>query len=245
MRTFDKAVSFGGGFLVTLGVGIGDDATAAKAAADVAQSTCFQKPVPAIHARKGPNRISFSPVSAYVFNCAPAYWGSEKADQIRALGRRPEMLPWTLGSDYDRPIPRRFAEEAGLRRGSFANKKMAASFNRKYGRPLSVSLRQDFADFMRRHGGRAAPGFVEGTALALRALDALVLRRLRPRLRMECKSWIKLPAPSMFFIWANERRTAHYLSGLRQADLLHEARLPPPERLVVVGNRDTAIKGSP
>jgi hypothetical protein len=189
-------------------------------------------------------RFSEARLELGVFNCAPAFWASEKADQIRALGRRSEMLPWTLGNDYDRPIPRRFAEEAGVRRGSFATKKMAASFNRKYGRPLSVSLRQDFADFMRRHGGRAAPAFVEGTALALRALDALVLRRFRPRLSIECKSWIKLPAPSMFFIWANERRKAHYLSGLRQAGLLHEARLAPSERLVAVGNRDTATRGS-
>jgi hypothetical protein len=189
-------------------------------------------------------RFSEARLELGVFNCAPAYWGFAKADQIRALARRPEMLPWTLGSDYDRPVPRRFAEEAGLRRGSFATRKMASSFNRKYGRPLSVSLRKDFADFMRRHGGRAAPGLVEGTALALRALDALVLRRLRPRLRVECKSWIKLPVPSMFFIWANERRRAHYLAGLRQADLLHEARLPRSERRVEVFHRDAATKGS-
>jgi hypothetical protein len=165
-----------------------------------------------------------------IFNCAPAFWGCQKEDQIRALARRPEMLPWHLGNDYDRPIPRRFLEEAGVRRGSFAIKKQAASFYRRCGRPLSVSLRQDFADFMKRHGGRATPGLVEVTARALGVFDALVLSRFRPPLRSGCRDWIKLPAPSMFFIWANERRKAHYYSGLRGAGLLRGARSAALER---------------
>jgi hypothetical protein len=43
------------------------------------------------------------------------------------LSRAAEMAPWTLGGDYDRPLARRIAEEAGLPRGSFASRKLMAT----------------------------------------------------------------------------------------------------------------------
>jgi hypothetical protein len=46
---------------------------------------------------------------------------------LGTLSRAAEMAPWTLGGDYDRPLPRRIAEEAGLPRGSFASRKLMAT----------------------------------------------------------------------------------------------------------------------
>ena len=79
-----------------------------------------------------------------VFNCAPAFWGCRKQSQVHAISKRREMRPWTLGTDYDRPIPRRLAEEAGIRRtplelGSepvLSTANMAARFRRIFARIL-------------------------------------------------------------------------------------------------------------
>jgi hypothetical protein len=159
-----------------------------------------------------------------VFNCAPAFWGCQKEDQIRVLGRRPEMLPWSLGTDYDRPIARRLAEEAGIPRESFGTRKRASSFNRRHGRPLSADLREDFARFMEQRGRRAASGLLDRASLLLRGVDSLVLRRLPAAVRFSCREWVALPSPSMFFIWANERRKSRYLASLGQVDA---GKVPP------------------
>jgi hypothetical protein len=152
-----------------------------------------------------------------VFNCSPAFWGCQNESQVCALSKRREMLPWTLGTDYDRPIPRRLAEEAGIERDSFGIRKRRSSFARQYGRPLSRDLRDDFARFMERRGGRAATGLSEGISLILRGIDSLVLRRLPDAIHFSCKEWVALPSPSLFFIWANERRKGRYLASLRQS----------------------------
>jgi hypothetical protein len=39
---------------------------------------------------------------------------------IFQIARLPEMVPWSIPGDYNRPIPRRILETAGLPRGSFA-----------------------------------------------------------------------------------------------------------------------------
>lgn len=46
---------------------------------------------------------------------------------IHAISASTELAPWRLGGHYDRPIPRRIAEEAGVPRHSFGMKKFAAS----------------------------------------------------------------------------------------------------------------------
>lgn len=55
--------------------------------------------------------------------------GGFHSASIKRLSKRPEMQPFTLGSDYDRPIARRLAEEAGVKRGTFARAKSAANAN--------------------------------------------------------------------------------------------------------------------
>ena len=50
---------------------------------------------------------------------APAI-GAGAPGRIGALSRSAEMRPWSLGGDYDRPLPRRIAEQAGIPRDAFA-----------------------------------------------------------------------------------------------------------------------------
>jgi hypothetical protein len=151
-----------------------------------------------------------------VFVCDPTFWGCQNERQVRDIGKRRDMLPWTLGTDYDKPIARRIVEEAGVRRDSFGTRKRASSFNRKHGRPLSAGLRDDFARFMEGRGDRATSGFEEWLSVVLRGIDYLVCKKLPTAVRFSCRDWVALPEPSAFFIWANERRKHRYRSNLDQ-----------------------------
>lgn len=53
--------------------------------------------------------------------------GGRNPIPIKRLGASRELAPWSVGGDYDRPIARRFAEEAGLQRGTFAAEKAYAA----------------------------------------------------------------------------------------------------------------------
>ncbi|MCA8959805.1 MAG: hypothetical protein KDC38_04805 [Planctomycetes bacterium] len=51
--------------------------------------------------------------------------GGVHLPEICAISNAPEMAPWTLGTRYDRPIPRRLAEERGVGRELFGQDKKA------------------------------------------------------------------------------------------------------------------------
>jgi hypothetical protein len=56
----------------------------------------------------------------------PCFGAVGKPDEASLL-ERPEMAPFRVGGRYDRPIPRRLAEEAGIARGTFGFTKHAAN----------------------------------------------------------------------------------------------------------------------
>ncbi len=51
--------------------------------------------------------------------------GARRNQAIHDLAVSEQMVPWSIGGDYDRPIPRRIAEEAGLPRDRFGMRKAA------------------------------------------------------------------------------------------------------------------------
>lgn len=61
---------------------------------------------------------------------------------VRTIGRSADMKKWTVGGAYNRPVPRRIVEEAGVPRRAFGQRKMAASviFNGIH-HPARVALR--------------------------------------------------------------------------------------------------------
>lgn len=149
-----------------------------------------------------------------VLLCSPVFWGCQQESRILALAHLPEMRPWTLNTVYDRPVPRRLLEEAGVPRTSFGIRKRAASYNRRYGQPMTAALREDFARFLHARGMRPGSRFGETVAYILDAVDYYLLRRLPAPVRFSCKNWAALPSPSVFFLWANARRKQRYLRGL-------------------------------
>jgi hypothetical protein len=71
---------------------------------------------------------------------------------IHSISVSAEMTPWSVGGWYDRPIPRRIAEEAGIPRGSFATEKKVgsiwqAAFYGSLERLLSPTSLESFRSF--------------------------------------------------------------------------------------------------
>lgn len=60
-------------------------------------------------------------------NCPLPFWGARALADIHRISNSPEMRPWDIGGDYNRPICRRIAETAGVRRELFGMRKGAAS----------------------------------------------------------------------------------------------------------------------
>lgn len=58
---------------------------------------------------------------------APPSIGARHNRLIYDIATSEAMRPWSVGGDYDRPIPRRIAEEAGLPRDRFGIRKAASS----------------------------------------------------------------------------------------------------------------------
>ncbi|WP_157679868.1 hypothetical protein [Nitrosococcus watsonii] len=82
--------------------------------------------------------------------------GATRQTIISEISNSPEMKPWSVGGAYDRPIPRRVVEEAGVPREMFGQEKKAVGqpFNATpnvslvHGRPLQQLLSQNsYADF--------------------------------------------------------------------------------------------------
>jgi hypothetical protein len=53
--------------------------------------------------------------------------GARHQPDLCRIASAPEMAKWSIGGDYDRPVPRRIAEEAGVPRESFGVAKRAVS----------------------------------------------------------------------------------------------------------------------
>lgn len=82
------------------------------------------------------------------------FFGCRAHRAIVAISNSPEMEAWSIGGDYDRPICRRIAEEAGLARASFGQKKrvMSRSFiSEKLDWYFGPESLQDFLQYTSSH----------------------------------------------------------------------------------------------
>ena len=70
---------------------------------------------------------------------------------IARISRSEAMRPWSVGGDYDRPIPRRIAESRGIARSAFGYRKKAVID--WYPLPKSKRLREAFLEHLRETGG--------------------------------------------------------------------------------------------
>ena len=77
------------------------------------------------------------------------YMGAQRRPDIFRISHSDEMAPWRLGTHYDRPIPRRIAEERGVPRDLFGQVKLASVVEFVLPRvPFSRPLREEYLAFL-------------------------------------------------------------------------------------------------
>jgi len=153
--------------------------------------------------------------------------------EIGVLSRSEAMRPWSVGGTYDRPIPRRLLEDAGIARGSFADRKRQVtpvydSITRRapsIDSFLSPASREVFADWFSVQAPLCASA-ARRHKLAVDSYGRIVwsgkLARLVRRLG---GSWPPFPAKvwhlrtpmrenAFLFNWAVERQHARYKDAL-------------------------------
>lgn len=152
------------------------------------------------------------------------------------ISRSDAMAPWRLHNSYDRPIPRRIAETAGVGRWLFGMKKNAAWRSRGY--PVNRQFRREFFRFVR-EAYRLRPALVLLAEKANRAIficeasarwlcDRLTSARnagQKPRTGERApatssihprKFWKDMHLNRQLFIWSANRLSADTAEMLRQ-----------------------------
>jgi hypothetical protein len=91
-------------------------------------------------------------LSAGWVNLPVPFIGARGISSIVGISQSAEMAPWRLGTSYDRPIPRRIAEEAGIPREAFGEHKRAVV--KTIIQPQDSALRADFGGWLMQEEGR-------------------------------------------------------------------------------------------
>jgi len=78
------------------------------------------------------------------------YIGARQRSDLFRITHSDDMAPWRLNNNYDRPIPRRIAEEAGVPREMFGQTKLASIVHLPSPNvPVSSVLRTEFFQYLR------------------------------------------------------------------------------------------------
>jgi hypothetical protein len=94
---------------------------------DIEHAAVFEKFTrPWIRFTSGLGQIESRLRAGYV-NLLPASIAARHNRAIQEISGSDEMRPWSIGGNYDRPIPRRICEERGLARHAFGMRKAATS----------------------------------------------------------------------------------------------------------------------
>jgi hypothetical protein len=118
--------------------------------------------------------------------------------ELQAISRSMEMAPWRLGIQYDRPIPRRLVEEAGVPRDAFAQEKRAITqpFWLQKANPSCMSA-QSLEDFRKFVADRANEYPFGGLQMKAQTVARKAYYRMRKKMR-------RLSRPDPYFSYAYE-----------------------------------------
>ena len=94
----------------------------------------------------GSNLAEIRLLSGFV-TITPAYLFIKDVAQLKKISSSKEMEPWKLNNDYDRPIPRRVAEESGVPREWFGMKKRHITTT--YFLPMNRVIRRKFFSYLK------------------------------------------------------------------------------------------------
>ncbi len=102
-------------------------------------------------------------------------YGASAWTSLQKISQSEQMRPWSLGNGYDRPIPRRICEQAGVKRELFGMVKRGAGFTYRYDwlhrifKHMSPASAEDFTRYLRAHA-KHHPGQVISYFWKMRAV---------------------------------------------------------------------------
>jgi hypothetical protein len=160
--------------------------------------------------RHDPSGASFSEWALHtgVIHMSIGFWAIRRGEEIQKLSLLEEMKPWTLYNNYDRPIPRRIIEEAGVKRGDFALAKRVAAIASDWlpnPWPYSENIRDEFKEFAKSNKVTLPTIFSIELWKLFNTFDWHFLRRIRILLGSEDKykfGWSPFKNRWVFFYWA-------------------------------------------
>jgi hypothetical protein len=145
------------------------------------------------------------------------YFSAIRHPALHAISNAPEMRPWTLGNDYDRPIPRRILEELGVPRRLFGQSKKGSFAAVHYGRRRIRRLAafEDYYQRNRRQRSWLARAAAETRWLVGKATvrwTQFALRHGLPTLLSPRTGWDFPPPgrPSFVVAWGNTALSESY-----------------------------------
>jgi hypothetical protein len=147
-----------------------------------------------------------------VFHCAVPFWGVRCHADIHAISKAPEMAPWTLGTNYDRPIPRRIIETAGIKRGTFARRKSATTYRETLCWPLSPSAQESFGRFLQLRGIQSPNAWRLLLLKVFHRLNVNIVSRLPKRFPAWFRAYVQRQPEGSFLIthWAHSLLVGRY-----------------------------------
>jgi hypothetical protein len=178
--------------------------------------------------------------SGFIHVAVPFIFASSVAS-ISKITDSPDMEPWKLHNAYDRPIPRRIGESAGVARGLFGVRKKMVSTPQAL--PRNAQLKKRFFEYLERNY-RLEPGIVylsltlgSATYLLLRAISNLAPVKRSKRAMAWIRAhfyllerkpifWKHLDLQTLLFLWSTDtliRNTAVILQtkrGSRESDVV-------------------------
>ena len=158
-------------------------------------------------------------LAAGMLQCPVPYWGMRRAKEIEAITLSEEMAPWTLHTEYDRPIPRRIVEEAGVERGSFAVRKKNTSHEGVFHWPYSPEAKASFRRYLRERGVFAPGPVLDRFVRAHSAVHSFAYLNTLARLGLKAgrRPWLRMRCTRLLFQWANHELQKQYEAGLAES----------------------------
>jgi hypothetical protein len=151
-------------------------------------------------------------LKAGFFNVAVPFILVRSQASITRISQSAEMAEWRLGTDYDRPIPRRLLEEAGVPRELFGVRKKAILERPHW--PQSTALRSAFVEDLARETGHSASLIARSVEAAQwLELPVQAVRRLGWR---HFTLTIPRDVRTRLFAWAVNRLAADFKTHARQ-----------------------------
>lgn len=156
------------------------------------------------------------------------YYGAVQWPSLNQISQHPEMEPYSVGGDYDRPIPRRIVETRGVSREEFGFKKAGAGFNYRYDNANRLKKRmsphsyQSFYTYFLTHRRKFYQNFFRWAQYlwnTKRIYTGVLLHRIGikvPFKEIEFDGISNPGLPSYLFLWGVTKQMEKYQTALEK-----------------------------